>query len=244
MLDSLPQGRELEVTPPDGVRSSDYHLIEEAVMDTARGRWFLREYARRIRAAETAHVLEALERIETSFAAAKSQPERPDNSAEIVPQTDRVKTVLPAGVEDLQEVHEKLLDIVWHMRERGFDGQLCTAIRREAGKLAGLIEQKSAQIENSNEPPLLPQTQSFASQPPQIEPDLNGAAMQETESQDQSQLMRDSMVRLEQAAVQADAHNDQRNEMLVPQCDEPKSGSPSLADIDALGTRERLALFS
>ena len=38
----------------------DYAVIEEAVMSTARGRWFLAEYARRIRAAETDRILMAL----------------------------------------------------------------------------------------------------------------------------------------------------------------------------------------
>lgn len=41
-----------------------YDDIERAVCETARGRWFLAEYARRIRAAETAEVLAAIERLE------------------------------------------------------------------------------------------------------------------------------------------------------------------------------------
>lgn len=42
---------------------SDYDAIEAAVMETARGRWFLREYARRNRNADTALVLEAVDRL-------------------------------------------------------------------------------------------------------------------------------------------------------------------------------------
>jgi hypothetical protein len=38
----------------------DFAAIEEAVMSTARGRWFLAEYARRIRATETDRILLAL----------------------------------------------------------------------------------------------------------------------------------------------------------------------------------------
>jgi hypothetical protein len=41
----------------------DYAAIEEAVLSTARGRWFLAEYARRIRAAETDRILLALAEI-------------------------------------------------------------------------------------------------------------------------------------------------------------------------------------
>ncbi|MBS7805815.1 hypothetical protein KIH24_14680 [Rhizobiales bacterium TNE-4] len=38
----------------------DFAAIEEAVLSTARGRWFLAEYARRIRAGETDRILLAL----------------------------------------------------------------------------------------------------------------------------------------------------------------------------------------
>jgi hypothetical protein len=41
----------------------DFETIEAAVMETARGRWFLREYARRNRNADTQAVLEAVARL-------------------------------------------------------------------------------------------------------------------------------------------------------------------------------------
>jgi hypothetical protein len=41
----------------------DFDTIEAAVMETARGRWFLKEYARRNRNADTQAVLEALHRL-------------------------------------------------------------------------------------------------------------------------------------------------------------------------------------
>jgi hypothetical protein len=43
---------------------SDYAEIEAAVMETARGRWFLAEYARRNRQADTRMLLDALARLE------------------------------------------------------------------------------------------------------------------------------------------------------------------------------------
>jgi hypothetical protein len=46
----------------------DYAAIHEAFMETARGRWFLTEYAKRNRNADTRMVLDAVERIETSLA--------------------------------------------------------------------------------------------------------------------------------------------------------------------------------
>jgi hypothetical protein len=44
---------------------SDYDAIEAAVMETARGRWFLAEFARRNRHADTRMLLDALARLET-----------------------------------------------------------------------------------------------------------------------------------------------------------------------------------
>ena len=43
---------------------SDYEAIELAVMETARGRWFLREYAARNRQADTTMLLQAINRLE------------------------------------------------------------------------------------------------------------------------------------------------------------------------------------
>jgi hypothetical protein len=48
----------------------DYAAIEAAVMETSRGRWFLAEYARRNRQADTVVLLEALQRIESAMASA------------------------------------------------------------------------------------------------------------------------------------------------------------------------------
>ena len=49
----------------------DYEAIREAFMETARGRWFLDEYAKRNRNADTRLVLDAVARIEESIAAQK-----------------------------------------------------------------------------------------------------------------------------------------------------------------------------
>src|SRR5579872_3085568 len=54
-------------------REEDYEAIREAFMETSRGRWFLGEYARRNRNADTRMVLDAVARIEENLAA-KSQP--------------------------------------------------------------------------------------------------------------------------------------------------------------------------
>src|SRR5262245_58968853 len=49
---------------PPLLSAADYEAIEAAVMETARGRWFLVEYARRNRHADTEMLLGALARLE------------------------------------------------------------------------------------------------------------------------------------------------------------------------------------
>src|SRR5437868_8912212 len=50
-------------------REEDYEAIREAFMETARGRWFLGEYAKRNRNADTRMVLDAVARIEQTLEA-------------------------------------------------------------------------------------------------------------------------------------------------------------------------------
>jgi hypothetical protein len=51
---------------------ADYDAISEAFMETSRGRWFLSEYAKRNRNADTRMVLDAVARIEANLAAQKN----------------------------------------------------------------------------------------------------------------------------------------------------------------------------
>lgn len=70
---------------PQNLTADDYALIEGAVMETVRGRWFLMEFARRSRAAELGQIRDAILRLERTVSLAPEAlvaPERP--SAEIV----------------------------------------------------------------------------------------------------------------------------------------------------------------
>lgn len=82
----------------------EFAAIEEAVLSTARGRWFLAEYARRIRAGETDRILLALAglatRLETGTApqAHTTRPTRPTDALTLaladidaLPLTERLK---------------------------------------------------------------------------------------------------------------------------------------------------------
>lgn len=54
---------------PANLDADDYQAIEEAVMETARGRWFLAEFARRQRSSEMAELRELLLRLEARLPA-------------------------------------------------------------------------------------------------------------------------------------------------------------------------------
>src|ERR1700758_3722154 len=63
----------------------DYDAIREAFMETSRGRWFLDEYARRNRNADTSMVLDAVSRIEETLAQQRQAPPPPeDKRAELL----------------------------------------------------------------------------------------------------------------------------------------------------------------
>ncbi len=56
----------------------DYDTIVAAVMETARGRWFLREHERHVRASDTQTLLGAMRRLEAALAPALGAREVPD----------------------------------------------------------------------------------------------------------------------------------------------------------------------
>jgi hypothetical protein len=62
--------------------AADYDAIAEAVMETSRGRWFLAEFARRNRHADTQVLLDALQRIEGAVERIGSAPPIPVAAAE------------------------------------------------------------------------------------------------------------------------------------------------------------------
>jgi hypothetical protein len=63
----------------------EYEAVEKAVMESARGRWFLQEFARRNRAADTQTLLDAIQRLQK--AAAGEHPP----SAEIISLAEAIK---------------------------------------------------------------------------------------------------------------------------------------------------------
>ena len=139
----------------------DYDAISEAFMETSRGRWFLGEYAKRNRNADTRMVLDAVARIEQSLAAQK-QPEpepAPVVDSALPEAVEAIKAALSearafaaASIDGLAiEQHlapvrkgaRVIREISWRWREIGADSRICdlidsqvTAIEASCGELA------------------------------------------------------------------------------------------------------------
>ena len=67
---------------PSGLQPEDFEKIEAAVMETARGRWFLLEYARRQRAEEAGRLILAVERLERRVAGVEPAPPETGRAAD------------------------------------------------------------------------------------------------------------------------------------------------------------------
>lgn len=121
---------------PNVPGEADYDAIREAFMETARGRWFLAEYAKRNRTADTSLVLEAVTRLEAKFAAEKQGPtlsliatlgaicsavrQAKATAIEAMPrvETDETLTGARNGTRIVRE-------IAWTLRECGADTRIC-----------------------------------------------------------------------------------------------------------------------
>ncbi|WP_024510475.1 hypothetical protein [Bradyrhizobium sp. ARR65] len=120
---------------------ADYDAIREAFMETSRGRWFLGEYAKRNRNADTAMVLDAVARIEQSLAAQRQERASNDGLAEAVAalrnavdQASEAASAAIAGLrldEHLTPIHKGtriIKEISWRWREIGADSRICDLI--------------------------------------------------------------------------------------------------------------------
>ena len=82
----MPENRlALSRIPPTLPEEAEYDAICDALRATARGRWFLEEYASRLRQADIAKVLAATERLESAASARAAEEEDP-HAAPPVPQ--------------------------------------------------------------------------------------------------------------------------------------------------------------
>jgi len=121
----------------------DYDAIREAFMETSRGRWFLDEYAKRNRNADTRMVLDAVARIEETIAAQKQPPppivvdRLPAALSSIRGAVEKAQEAASAAFDGLQLAENLapirkgariIKEISWRWREIGADGRICDLI--------------------------------------------------------------------------------------------------------------------
>ena len=115
--------------PPQGMTDVDYETIEAAVTETVRGRWFLKEFARRLRGAEVKTMLDAMNRLETLVVAKQTAlPPPPSADPSIRLMVQRIK-----------EIGGQLEGLASIMREDGVEAHYCEIVELQARAVAGLM---------------------------------------------------------------------------------------------------------
>lgn len=134
----------------------DYDAIREAFMETARGRWFLGEYARRNRNADTSMVLDAVARIEETLAAQR-QPVVEDRLPEALVEIRRAireaeaialaafdPAAIEASLAPIPRGVRIIKEISWRWREIGADGRICDLIDSQLASIEAACGQAQA----------------------------------------------------------------------------------------------------
>ena len=137
---------------------ADYDAIRDAFMETARGRWFLSEYAKRNRNADTGMVLDAVARIEASVAgrgagapssAALIAAIRPliaearaaADAATTAAEIDSATALARRGTRIIREIS-------WSLRETGTDPRICNILDAQLLVLETLHDQVANDVRN------------------------------------------------------------------------------------------------
>jgi hypothetical protein len=133
----------------------DYDVIFSALMQTERGRWFLQEYARRNRSADTNLLLAAIARIESAVCTERGQQLQPDLRADLVEMAQAITQTraevaeikaeaagaseplphAPPPPGDVFAAAERIRDVTWAMRGHGFDPATCGQLEELAATI-------------------------------------------------------------------------------------------------------------
>lgn len=150
------------MTSPPLLSQADYEEIEAAVMETARGRWFLAEYARRNRHADTTMLIAALDRIEAvvrgersvqsidhvrfdlvdmakaiartkaEIASIKPDTEQHGKFGEATEELDSIVQTTETATSNILAAAEQIQEVAWTLREQGVDSAVCDLIDGKA----------------------------------------------------------------------------------------------------------------
>jgi hypothetical protein len=112
----------------------DYEAIEGAVLESPRGRWFLGEFARRNRAADTLMLLEAIRKLERGVAENSADQLSADLAAELQDVSETIASTIDrgAGGDELPKAVDRLARI-----KEKIDGLLARHCDMGQGELTG-----------------------------------------------------------------------------------------------------------
>lgn len=146
--------------------AADYDAIAAAVMETARGRWFLAEYARRNRQSDTEMVLSAIARLErlctvpataadtnsdlSETARAIAELRGDLDRAGVAGSSARLSVRIHETAAGILDAAEAIQEIAWTLRENGTAAELCDRLDRRATEIYGattVVEAGANQIE-------------------------------------------------------------------------------------------------
>lgn len=132
---------------------SDYEAIAAAVMETARGRWFMAEHAKRNRQADTTKVLAAIAKLQRAVVQPASQPASAPDLREAVALIADLRTDLErisgragepsshlaARIENaaggILSATESIQEAAWSLREGGAGDELCDLLDRRSTEI-------------------------------------------------------------------------------------------------------------
>jgi chemotaxis regulatin CheY-phosphate phosphatase CheZ len=143
----------------------EYDVIEGAMLETARGRWFLGEYARRNRNADTDVLLTAIGRLENAVTGERGPPgmerlrfdlvemakaiSRTKSEIAAIHTPDQDQSQLGAASEaldgivrtteratsDILQAAEEVQEVAWTLRETGADSRVCDRLDHNATQI-------------------------------------------------------------------------------------------------------------
>jgi chemotaxis protein CheZ len=151
--------QKLPATVPAPLSEADYDTIESAVMETMRGRWFLAEFGRRNRHADTTAVLAAIDRLEAAvkanptvdrmrvdivdmakaiartkaeIASIKPDAEHQGKFGEATEELDSIVNATEDATSNILEAAEQVQEIAWTLREQGLEVDICDLLDTRA----------------------------------------------------------------------------------------------------------------
>ena len=133
---------------------TDYEAIENAVMETARGRWFMAEFAKRNRQADTMQLLTAIGRIERVVGIGQPEPAaEPDVSeaaaliADLRIDLERISgkaeerasglaARIATAAGSIVQATESMQEAAWSLREAGANEALCDMLDQRTAEIS------------------------------------------------------------------------------------------------------------